>query len=639
MPSAPPEAPDAPVLIYAPFGRDGDVAAAALQDAALPARSCAGAGRLADALADEQAAALVLTEEGLPEAALVVRSATLRAPAWSELPVLLLTRAELRPEALGPLVDALGERVDVLPLARPVQPSALVAFARMAQKARKRQYQVAGLLQALSESGARYRQALAAADLGTWEFDAASGLTHFDARAQDIFGLAEGSMPAERMIAYVHPADRDAFAAARDAALDAESQTPFTLTHRIVRPTGEVRWVRGYARVSFSERAGERVPARAVGVVADVTERVQAEQTLRHSETHLRRVIDNQLGFVAVLDQRGALLEVNQAALNVAGLARADVVGQWFWECPWWNYDPEIARRIQRAVEGAADGHTVRFDVPARVRGGHEVWIDFQITPALDAEGDLVYLVPSGVDVSERREAEQALRRLNASLEQRVQERTWQVRKLSRALTLAEQEERRRIAYVLHEDLQQVIAGARTIGSLGDTDTLLAMLDEALSITRSLSHELAPPLIDEDENLRSFLEWVVSKASEWHGLDVSLDVRGRVVVVEPALRALLYQLVRELLFNVTKHAGTHRARVIAERDGPLIHLSVEDAGHGFDAATISPEAGGLGLTRMRERVELVGGEFSLRTAPGEGTRVTISVPADSAAHAPSTPTL
>jgi signal transduction histidine kinase len=90
---------------------------------------------------------------------------------------------------------------------------------------------------------------------------------------------------------------------------------------------------------------------------------------------------------------------------------------------------------------------------------------------------------------------------------------------------------------------------------------------------------------------------------------------------------LVYQLVRELLYNVAKHAGTDRARVTAERAGHRVRVVVEDEGVGFDPATLEEVAGvGLGLPSVRDRLELVGGRLDVESRPGEGTRVALEVP-------------
>ena len=223
--------------------------------------------------------------------------------------------------------------------------------------------------------------------------------------------------------------------------------------------------------------------------------------------------------------------------------------------------------------------------------------------------------------------AEAKVRQLNATLAERVTERTEQVRQLSARLTAAEQEERRRIALVLHDDLQQVLHGAQIAAQVQDADRLEGLLDRALSLTRLLAHELSPPLLS-DTGLGPLLTWLADNQGALYGLTVSVDVPDTVVVYEEHLRILLYQLVRELLFNVAKHARTRTARIRAEADEEVIRIVVEDDGVGFTPPSLIElqEGRGLGLSSVWDRLTLVGGRLDIVSAPGAGARLVLEVP-------------
>jgi signal transduction histidine kinase len=282
----------------------------------------------------------------------------------------------------------------------------------------------------------------------------------------------------------------------------------------------------------------------------------------------------------------------------------------------------------------ALTGRPRRFEDRARYLGDR--WYDvnaFRIGEPQERKVGILFR-----DVTERKEAEK-------ELEQRVEERTREVRELAADLTMAEQEERTRVSQLLHDDLQQLLYGiqmkmttareeeerghekARTAGSRA----ALELLEEAIRKTRQLTLDLSPPTL-EGESLVDHLRWLKGQMREIHELDVNVAGEPESDVESRALRVLVFLVVRELLFNVVKHAGTNRATVeVMEEDG-VVGVTVRDRGRGFDPSLLGEKNGhedSLGLRRIRERIELQGGDVRIDSAPGEGTRVEIRVPARS----------
>ena len=148
--------------------------------------------------------------------------------------------------------------------------------------------------------------------------------------------------------------------------------------------------------------------------------------------------------------------------------------------------------------------------------------------------------------------------------------------------------------------------------------------------------DLSPPVL-KGEGLADALRWLERPMAELHGLTVTVETDGPVHVADEAVRVLLFQVVRELLFNVAKHAGVDRATVRlteapASGDGAgggghlVVH--VVDEGRGFDVtAQAAQEAtGGFGLSSVRERLGLLGGRLEVRSRPGEGAHAEVHVP-------------
>jgi PAS domain S-box-containing protein len=225
-----------------------------------------------------------------------------------------------------------------------------------------------------------------------------------------------------------------------------------------------------------------------------------------------------------------------------------------------------------------------------------------------------------------------------ARVRKELRESRDRLRALASELTLAEHRERRRIAQVLHDHLQQLLVGAKirltVLRRSEDGESSHAakeiegLVEESLAVSRSLTAELRPPVLNE-AGWAPTLEWLARWMADKHGLAVTVDVEQDVPAGAGDVRVLLYEAVRELLFNVVKHAGV-KAASVALRRGPdgQVQIVVADSGVGFDPATARPAGagGGFGLFSIRERLDLVGGRLEVESAPGQGSRFTLTVP-------------
>ena len=249
-----------------------------------------------------------------------------------------------------------------------------------------------------------------------------------------------------------------------------------------------------------------------------------------------------------------------------------------------------------------------------------------------------------GVALLRLKEAEDLFERTHDELEQRVAERTAeatrrseQLRSLALQLTEAEERERRRLAVMLHDGLQQELVAIRfqleMLARRIDDDAASSMVSDAedtvnLSIQscRSLSMELSPPLLHQ-EGLAAALEWLGQSFADKHGLDVRIETEPGVRIRDERLRVFLFQTAREALLNVVKHAATDTALLRLGRLDDRLEISVEDRGSGFETAELdngSRNVTGFGLLSVRERADLLGTDFSITSTPGGGTRVSLT---------------
>ncbi len=249
--------------------------------------------------------------------------------------------------------------------------------------------------------------------------------------------------------------------------------------------------------------------------------------------------------------------------------------------------------------------------------------------------------------IEEREKSEEALARAKSELEQQVEERTAEIARradqlqaLAGELTLAEQRERIRLARILHDGLQQLLVAAKfhaaTVERSRDIKKAVVeiadLLDDAIETSRSLTSELSPPVLREG-GLVPATEWLVRWMRDKHGLDIRLTVRNNIDLLSEPILLLLFQAIRELLFNVVKHAFVKTAELELSMGNDQIEVSVRDEGVGFNTELLDSkraDSGGFGLFSIKERLSIFGGRLEIASSPGSGSVFRMLVPASAA---------
>jgi PAS domain S-box-containing protein len=420
-------------------------------------------------------------------------------------------------------------------------------------------------------------------------------------------------------------------------------------------------------------------------ILRDVTERQAAEA----ARIHFQSLFESAPGLYIVLEPtRYEIVAVSNAFLTATITERDKITGRPIFDI--FPDDPEdptsdgvkqlLASFERVKAEGRADVVGVlRHPIPRPPEEGSGFEERFWSTinsPVFGPDGKLAYIIHRAEDVSpfinrmreekreeeghrllesraeqleadillraqELQEANEQLRRLNETLEERVQERTRKVRELASQLTMAEQAERRRISQILHDNLQQLLyalhmkvnvihnelASSGENGLREHAEQAFEWIDQAVSTTRRLTVDLSPPVL-QGEGLVDALLWLVRQMDELHGLKVELEAEHGFHMPDEDMRVLLFQVVRELLVNVVKHAHTDRVTVdLTDQDESLV-ITVTDEGCGFDTAVVAngPSRKGGGLFNFRERLALFGGDMEVTSTKGHGTRVRVYVP-------------
>ncbi len=401
-------------------------------------------------------------------------------------------------------------------------------------------------------------------------------------------------------------------------------------------------------------------------IVSDVTENVLARRRLEEMAAEaevnlaqLEAVVNHMTEGLVIAGPDGHVLSMNPAALRMHGyetLAEArEAMGVFAgpWEVS--SLDGRPLEPGERPMARVLAGETfARMEVRLRnTRSGRVWYASFGGTLVRDRDGQITLAILTMRDVTESRQFEQALQSLNEALEARVRERTMvaesraaQLRVMAIELTQAEQRERRRIAVLLHDNLQQLLAASKmwlamALAQAGEDEAdaireAEGLLTEAIAASRSLSIELSPPILY-DTGLAPALDWLARWMLEKHGLDVAVDAQAGADLAEP-VKILLFQATRELLFNVVKHAGVRQAAVsMRVGDDGIARVEVSDRGVGFDPATVEPgdePLTGFGLFSIAERIGLMGGDIEIDSRPGEGTTVALTCPSGKAVRRP-----
>lgn len=317
-----------------------------------------------------------------------------------------------------------------------------------------------------------------------------------------------------------------------------------------------------------------------------------------------------------------------------------------------WDHllSPEVRRvkaeKWRRSQQTGADWEQ-EFPLHMGDAGRGEQWVLSRGRAVRDGQGRITCWVGINLDITRRKQIEHELREITQTLETRVAERTAtaerltaQLRALASELTQAEQRERRRVAQTLHDHLQQILVAAKLridrLRTAADPERaaaaaegIEALISQAIEASRSLTVQLSPPILH-DRGLAPALEWLARQMEEEHALHVAVKTEGWDRQIDEDVREFLFQSVRELLFNVVKHADTHEATVAMEATPEdHVRLTVTDRGRGCDQAVmLSPSAkeSGFGLFNIQQRLVHLGGEFHADTAVGGGCRIELIAP-------------
>jgi len=356
----------------------------------------------------------------------------------------------------------------------------------------------------------------------------------------------------------------------------------------------------------------------------DITKRKRAEEVLQETSETLRALIQASPLAIVALDVDRNVKIWNRAAERIFGWGQQEVIGR---PIPIVSEDKQeefrsLYNRVSRGKE------ITGLELRRQKKDGSFIDVSLSTAPFYNAKGDVIGNMGVLEDITEHKKAEEKIRTYQN-----------QLRSLASELSLAEERERRRISIDLHDHIGQALAISKIkLGELRElaSSTNLAkslgeineLIGEAVKYTRSLTFDLSPPILYE-LGFEAAVEWLTEQIQEQHGILIDFVDDMKPKPMSEEIRVLLFKVVRELLFNVVKHAKARNVKVSILKDEGEIRITVHDDGVGFNTFEVNSNlgrTGGFGFFNIRERVGHLGGRFEIESKPGLGTRVSLMVP-------------
>lgn len=503
---------------------------------------------------------------------------------------------------------------------------------------------------------ARQRQlALDAARLGWWRYVPDTGISYYDERYKEIFGVAGSERPNDEILKRLHPEDLPGVWARVKEALDPGKRTPYFAEYRIIMPDGGVKWVEAYGQAIFDAPEAGAHALELVGTVADITGRRQMEQALARSEEQFRSMFEMHSAVMLLISpETGRILDANLAAERFYGHARARLKEMLINDI---NVAPP--EEISGALKGVNSGARTHFEANHRLADGGVRVVDVHASSVTTSSGHVNFAVIH--DITDKRQAEQRIVKLNRDLRAKNQEMenflyitTHDLRsplvniqgfsqnigrylkELRDALSglQASQEEKAVIDKLAGEKmpaaLDYVLSGSRKM------DALITAL---LKVSRAGRVEMRPERLDAAAVLQK-----VADAMRFQLEQCGAELKAGALPACWADQGALSQVFSNLIDNAVKYRAEGRAPLIevsGERAGDKVVYRVTDDGPGIPAGDLdriwnvfysheradARKGEGIGLPMVKRLVEKNGGSIKAEAAPGRGVIFIIELPA------------
>lgn len=471
----------------------------------------------------------------------------------------------------------------------------------------------------LRRSEALLSQAEQLANMGSWEIDVETRETYWSDHFYRILGFEpqQGPVSLDARLELVHPDDREKVGANLLAAM--QFNQPYEAETRYVLPGNRVRLFHTRC-LPITNAAGMVV--RVVGMSQDITEQKEIAEKMRKSEALLAQA--EQLANLGSweYDVEGQTFKWSEQMYRM--LARPSEGAPITLEQACAIFHPDDRARVWQDVTGIiADGHAIENELRFVLPDGQVRVFYSRAVPVKNSSGGVCRIRGMSQDITDRKRVEEELRQL------------------SHQLLNIRDDERRRMARDLHESAAQSLAALKmTLSRVAEmvppenehgrqfVNASLELAEDAIREVRTLSHLMHPPMLD-FVGLGPALRWYAAGFSERSRIAVKVEIEDDFGRLAQEMEIAIFRIVQEALTNVHRHSASRSATIRLVRQGDGIHVQVQDQGQGM--AVPSKSAGwraslGIGIAGIRERVKQLNGEFEIRSVPGEGTTVSVTLP-------------